>query len=226
MTDKEAVFLAISNLSIAASIEHALNLPVVASDNDIPILDEGRQYWCFVEWLLPDISGLEICRRLREIAPTRHAHITMLLDEDDSDSKKRALRNGADDYLVGSADADRLIARLGQYRAAQQQPTTPSRFAQGDLQVDLASYLVRHKGQAIMLAPNEFRLLAHFVENPDKVYSRASLISLLGKDDAQIDERTVDVWIGRLRRALKAQGVPDRLRTVRSMGYVFDGAES
>jgi len=226
MTDKEAVFLAISDLSIAASIEHALNLPVVASDNDIPILDEGRQYWCFVEWLLPDISGLEICRRLREIAPASQAHITMLLDEDDSDSKKRALRNGADDYLVGSADADRLIARLGQYRAAQQQPTTPSRFAQGDLQVDLASYLVRHKGQAIMLAPNEFRLLAHFVENPDKVYSRASLISLLGKDDAQIDERTVDVWIGRLRRALKAQGVPDRLRTVRSMGYVFDGAES
>lgn len=225
MTDREAVFLAIRDVSIASLIEHALNLPVVASDNNIPVLDEGRHYWCFVDWLLPDISGLEICRQLRENPTTRHAHITMLLEEDDIDSKKRALRHGADDYLVGFAHADRLIARLCQYRAAQQ-PATPGRFAQGDLQVDLASYLVRHKGQAIMLAPNEFRLLAHFVENPDKVYSRASLIALLRKDDAQIDERTVDVWIGRLRRALKTQGVPDRLRTVRSMGYVFDGAES
>lgn len=224
MADKEAVFLAIRDVSIASSIEDALNIPVVASDNDIPRLDEGRQYWCFVDWLLPDISGLEICRRLRETAPTRHSHITMLLDEDDSESKKRALRSGADDYLVGAADAARLVARLGQYRAAQA-PATPARFAQGDLQVDLAAYMVRHRGKPVVLAPNEFRLLAHFVENPDKVYSRASLIALLGKEDAEIDERTVDVWIGRLRRALKAQGVPDRLRTVRSMGYVFDGAD-
>jgi two-component system phosphate regulon response regulator PhoB len=91
----------------------------------------------------------------------------------------------------------------------------------GSLTVDLAAHRVRWKGKPFALRPNEFRLLAHFARHPDRVFSRARLIAMLGKDCRSIDERTVDVWVG-LRRSLKAQGVPDRLRTVRSMGYVYD----
>ncbi len=91
-----------------------------------------------------------------------------------------------------------------------------------DLTVDTTAMLVRYRDQRIVLAPNEFRLLAHFAAHPDRVFTRDALIDTLGKNERGIDARTVDVWIGRIRRALKSRGVPDRLRTVRSMGYVYD----
>ncbi|MGL5837484.1 MAG: winged helix-turn-helix domain-containing protein [Sphingorhabdus sp.] len=96
---------------------------------------------------------------------------------------------------------------------------------QDDLLVDTVAMLVRYRGQRIIFAPNEFRLLAHFTANPDRVFTRGALIDALGKHQKGIDERTVDVWIGRIRRVLKGRGVPDRLRTVRSMGYVYDRLE-
>ena len=224
MPTREAIILASRDLSIVPQLHARMdNVDVAGFHADLPVLSEGFQYWCFVDWLLPDISGIEICRRLRETKATRYAHITMILEEDDSETKRRALRSGADDYLIGPADADRLAARLHQYRRMHDPAPTAARLRSGDLHVDVAAVLARYKDQRISLAPNEFKLLAHFLENPDRVFSRSSLIGILGKDDASIDERTVDVWIGRLRRALKSQGVPDRLRTVRAMGYVFDG---
>ncbi len=224
MTNREAVILASRDLSILPQLHARVeDIDVAGCHAELPPLAEGLHYWCFVDWLLPDISGIEMCRRLREAPATRYAHITMVLDEDDSEAKKRALRSGADDYLLGPADAERLAARLQQYRRSKGTVPPATRLKSGDLQVDLAAVLVRYRDRRIALAPNEFKLLAHFIENPDRVWSRTSLIEILGKDDASIDERTVDVWIGRLRRALKAQDVPDRLRTVRAMGYVFDG---
>lgn len=96
----------------------------------------------------------------------------------------------------------------------------------GDLTIDLAAFAVRFRGRLVPLRPNEFRLLAHFAANPDRVFSRAAVIESLGKDSGVIDERTVDVWAGRLRRALRAAGAPDPLRTVRSQGYVLDSVEN
>ena len=92
----------------------------------------------------------------------------------------------------------------------------------GELIVDPVAFAVRFRGKLLPLRPNEFRLLAHFVANPDRVFTRTALIESLGKDSGLIDERTVDVWTGRLRRALRAHGAPDPLRTVRSQGYVLD----
>jgi two-component system phosphate regulon response regulator PhoB len=97
-----------------------------------------------------------------------------------------------------------------------------SRLRHGDLVVDKVAFAARYRGKLLALRPNEFRLLAFFVANPDRVFSRAALIESLGKDSGLLDERTVDVWAGRLRRALREQGVPDPLRTVRSQGYVLD----
>ena len=185
---------------------------------------EGR-VWCFIDWLLPETSGLEMCRRLRDLPATAHSHITMVLEEDDSDARRRALRAGADDYLLGPLTAEKLVERLQRYRSTSAAGKPPVRLTHGDLALDLAAHQVRWRGKPIPLRPNEFRLFVHFVEHPDQVFSRTSLIAMLGKECQAIDERTVDVWVGRLRRALRAHGVPDPLRTVRSMGYVLDGIE-
>ncbi len=178
--------------------------------------------WCFVDWLLPDISGLEMVRRLREARATRHGHITMVLEAPDPEDKRRALRAGADDYMVGPLSPARLVERIDRAEVRDAPSPAARRLAHGELTLDLAAHQARWRGAPVPLRPNEFRLLAHFIAHPDQVFSRAALIERIGKDTAGIDDRTVDVWIGRLRRALAAQGVPDPLRTVRSLGYVLD----
>lgn len=183
--------------------------------------------WCFVEWLTAETSGLEVVRRLREAEPTRAAHITMVLDAGDSEERRRALKAGADDYMNGPLSPQNLIDRIAHYEAsAPQQPAPRPRLSNGEVAVDLAAHQLRWRGTPIALRPNEFRLLAHFMQNRDQVFSRTALIEQLGKQDGEIDERTVDVWVGRLRRALIAAGAPDPLRTVRSLGYVMDSVES
>lgn len=178
--------------------------------------------WAFVDWVLPDLAGLEMCRRLRADARTADAHVTMVLEADDADDRRRALRAGADDYVIGpltrTAVLDRVLAL--QSRGAERHAT--QRFELGALTIDMAALQARWNETPIVLRPNEFRLLRFFAENPNRVLTREDLISGLGKREPAIDERTVDVWIGRLRRAIKAAGGGNPLRTVRSLGYVFD----
>ncbi|MFM5906230.1 MAG: winged helix-turn-helix domain-containing protein [Novosphingobium sp.] len=178
--------------------------------------------WAFIDWICPQMSGLELCRRLRDATPTRRAHLTMVLESADMESRRRALQAGADDYLLGPLDADRLLDRVdGGPAEASVQPARQI-LRHGAIAVDCTAHQVRHDGDMIALRPNEFRLLVHFLEHPDQVFSRQALIEHLGKHALGIDERTVDVWIGRLRRSLIAAGAPDPLRTVRSLGYVLD----
>ncbi|MGH6785731.1 MAG: response regulator transcription factor [Novosphingobium sp.] len=198
----------------------ALDARVIGPEPPSRRLD-GKLY-CFVDWLLPELSGLEMCRRLRELPATRDSHITMVLEASNAEDQRRALRAGADDYMLGPLAPDRLAERLAGYEAAATPPVQRGRLAHGELTVDLAAHQARWRGAAVALRPNEFRLLAHFIAHPDQVFTRTALIGEIGKDVGAIDERTVDVWIGRLRRALKAQGVPDPLRTVRALGYVLD----
>ena len=181
----------------------------------------------FVDWLLPDMSGLEFCRRLRDAESTAHAnlphaHVTMVLESGDADARRRALAAGADDYLLGPLTLTAMLERIDGLELAVARPAAWAPLRLGELAVDLTAFQARFRGRILPLRPNEFRLLVHFMENPDQVFSRAALIDRLGKDGDMIDERTVDVWVGRLRRALRAQGVPDPLRTVRSLGYVLD----
>lgn len=108
------------------------------------------------------------------------------------------------------------------HRTQTGQPEAHRRLRHGELVIDPVAFAARYHGKLLVLRPNEFRLLAFFVANPDRVFSRTELIENLGKDSGLIDERTVDVWTGRLRRALREQGAPDPLRTVRALGYVLD----
>lgn len=197
-------------------------MSVHCSGSELPASRLSSPLFAFVDWLLPELSGLEYCRRLREAEATRHAHITLVLESPDTDARRRALAAGADDYMVGPLTPEALLARIDGASPEGLRANGTQRLRQGEITVDLAAFQVRHQGRVVPLRPNEFRLLVHFIENPDQVFSRSSLIDRLGKDSGLIDERTVDVWIGRLRRALRAQGVPDPLRTVRSLGYVMD----
>ncbi len=188
--------------------------------NGLPLIEGAL--WAFIDWVLPDIAGLEICRRLRCDPLTAQAHITMVIDEDDADSRRRALRAGADDYLTGRLTREAILDRLLASNRHEPEGGAMRTLSIGELTVDLAAFQARWRGKAIPLMPNEFRLLRYLVEHPGRVFTRSQLIAALGKQEPPVDERTVDVWIGRLRRALRSAGAGDPLRTVRSLGYVLD----
>lgn len=186
----------------------------------LPLIDGSL--WAFVDWVLPDMSGLELCRRLRCDPGTASAHITIVLEEGEPDDRKRALRTGADDYIVGPLTRTALLDRVLSGNMIEHGETNGRKVSLGELIIDIPAFQARWQGRAVALMPNEFRLLRYFVEHPGRVFTRTQLISALGKQEPAIDERTVDVWIGRLRRALKSVGAGNPLRTVRSLGYVFD----
>ena len=152
----------------------------------------------------------------------QNAHVTLVLEQDDPDDRRRALRAGADDYMVGPLDRPAVLERVLALEARQQQRHAAHLIELGDLTIDVGALQARWKGAAIPLRPNEFRLLRFLAENPNRALSRQDLIEGLGKQEPRIDERTADVWITRLRRALKGAGAGNPLRTLRSIGYVFD----
>ncbi len=178
--------------------------------------------WAFVDWVMDDLAGLEMCRRLRADPRTFEAHVTVVLEEDDAEDRRRALKAGADDYMVGPLDRTAVLDRVLALQSRNADKHATRKVELGDLVIDMAALQARWDGEPINLRPNEFRLLRFLAENPNRVLSREDLINGLGKREPPIDERTVDVWVGRLRRALKAAGAGNPLRTVRSMGYVFD----
>jgi two-component system, OmpR family, phosphate regulon response regulator PhoB len=192
----------------------------VADLRDLPLL-EGA-VWAFVDWVLPEMSGLEVCRRLRADPITADAHITIILDEDDQDARRRALRHGADDYIMGPVNRTDVLDRVMSLNILDDEDGVARIIQQGDLTINVAAHQACWKGSPIPLMPNELRLLRYFVEHPGRVFSRPQLIAAMGKQEPPLDERTVDVWIGRLRRALRAAGAGNPLRTVRSLGYVYD----
>ena len=190
------------------------------ADGPRPLVDGPM--WIFVDWVMDDLAGLEMCRRLRADQRTADAHVTIVLESDDAEDRRRALKAGADDYIVGPLDRTRVLDRVLALQGDPQPRHATQRFERGPLVIDMAALQARWAGVPIVLRPNEFRLLRFFADNPNQVLSREQLIAGLGKQEPPIDERTVDVWIGRLRRALKQSGAGNPLRTVRSLGYVFD----
>ena len=188
--------------------------------DELPLLEGSL--WAFVDWMLPEMAGLEVCRRLRSDPLTAQAHITMVLEDDDPEDRRRALRTGADDYMIGPVNRTAVLDRVLSLRSPDQNGNEPRLISHGDLAIDIAAFQARWRGKPIGLMPNEFRLLRYFAEHPGRVFTRTQLIAALGKQEPPVDERTVDVWIGRLRQALRKAGAGNPLRTVRSIGYVFD----
>lgn len=187
----------------------------------MPLL-EGATF-AFIDWLLPEMSSIEVCRRLRCNPLTANCHIVMVLDPADKEARRRALAAGADDFMPGPIERGAILDRILASRLAEMiDAAARGSVSLGELTVDMAAHQARWKGKPLGLMPNDLRLLRYFVEHPGRIFTRSQLIAALGKQAEAIDERTVDVWVGRLRRALRDGRVPHTVRTVRSIGYVLD----
>jgi two-component system phosphate regulon response regulator PhoB len=178
--------------------------------------------WAFVDWVMTDLSGLEMCRRLRADPRMRDAHVTMVLERDDSDDRRRALKAGADDYAVGPLGRQAILDRVLALHSADRRQGSAHLIEIGDLQINVAGEQARWQGQLIELRPNEFRVLRFMAENPNRVLTRQELVAALGKAGDPDYLRTVDVWIKRLRFGLRGAGAATLLRTVHGKGYVLD----
>jgi two-component system phosphate regulon response regulator PhoB len=178
--------------------------------------------WAFVDWIIPELSGLELCRRLRADARTAGAHITMVLEQDDANDRRRAIKAGADDYMVGPVDRaqilDRILALSGSHVPAEDRNLVQF----GDLRLDLAAVQAKWGRSPIPLSDKGFRLLLFLVQNPRRVVRREEIMDALGTGGDPDCIRTVDVWIKRLRTAMYAAGAKQLLRTVKGKGYVLD----
>lgn len=176
-----------------------------------------------LDWMLPGISGLELCRRLRRGEATRTLPVLMLTARGEEGDRIRGLATGADDYVVKPFSVPEMMARVKALlrRAAPQRVIDT--LQRGDVALDRAAHRVMRRTREVRLGPTEFKLLEFFMENAGRVLSRQQLLDGVWGRDAFIDGRTVDVHVGRLRKALIRGADSDPIRTVRGAGYVFDG---
>ena len=174
-----------------------------------------------LDWMLPRVTGIEVCRRLKMDPATRGIAIIMLSARSEEVDKVRGLETGADDYVTKPYSVTELMARVrSQLRRVR--PTTVGQvLAFDDILLDAESHRVSRDGTALKLGPTEFRLLSTFMEKPGRVWSRDQLLDRVWGRDVYVDTRTVDVHVGRLRKALTATGGHDPLRTVRGAGYAL-----
>jgi two-component system, OmpR family, phosphate regulon response regulator PhoB len=175
-----------------------------------------------LDWMLPGISGIELCRRMRARSDTERLPIIMLTARGEENERVRGLATGADDYIVKPFSVPELVARI----KALLRRASPGRVAHllhiGDIELDREKRRVSRDGRDVHLGPTEFRLLEYLMQSAGRVFSRGQLLDGVWGRDIYIDERTVDVHVGRLRRALNRGGAPDPIRTVRGGGYAFD----
>jgi two-component system, OmpR family, phosphate regulon response regulator PhoB len=178
-----------------------------------------------LDWMLPLMSGIEVCRQLRRLPETRRLPIVMLTARGEEGDKLRGLDAGADDYVTKPFSPSELIARLRAVLRRSRPERDGETLQFQDLVMDLASHRVRRNGREVHLGPTEFRLLRHLLENQGRVFSREQLLDMVWGRDVYVEPRTVDVHIRRLRKAINADEQADLIRTVRAAGYALDLAD-
>jgi two-component system phosphate regulon response regulator PhoB len=175
-----------------------------------------------LDWMLPLLSGIEVCRQLRRMNETRSVPIIMLTARGEEGDKLRGLDSGADDYVTKPFSPTELIARVRAVLRRTRPVFNGEVLSYEDLTMDLGSHRVRRGARDVHLGPTEFRLLRHFMEHQGRVFSREQLLDLVWGQDVYVEPRTVDVHIRRLRKALNGEDELDLIRTVRSAGYALD----
>jgi len=196
----------------------------VDGDEALLLAEEQTPDLVVLDWMIEGTSGIEVCRRLRRQAATAAVPIIMLTARGEEADRVRGLETGADDYVTKPFSPRELIARVGAILRRSRPALGAGQLSFEDVEMDLAAHRVRRGGEAVALGPKEYRLLRHFLENPTRVFSRQRLIDAIWSHESEIDERTVDVHVLRLRKALNRGGRPDLIRTVRSEGYALDRA--
>jgi two-component system phosphate regulon response regulator PhoB len=199
-------------VAVAADGEEALTL---ASERapDLVILD----------WMLPKVSGIEVCRRLRGRTDTRNVPIIMLTARGEESDRIRGLDTGADDYVVKPFSMVELTARVRAVMRRIRPALADDRITVGDIVIDRVAHRVKRQGKEVHLGPTEFRLLDYLMQHPGRVFSREQLLDAVWGSDVYVEARTVDVHVGRLRKALSiGDDSANPIRTVRSAGYSLD----
>jgi two-component system phosphate regulon response regulator PhoB len=186
------------------------------------IASEEQPDLVLLDWMLPQLSGIEVCRRLRSRQETRNVPILMLTARGEETDRVRGLDTGADDYITKPFSMTELLARLRAVMRRIRPGLAEDVVKIGDLEMDRAAHRVRRRGHDVHLGPTEFKLLDHLIQHPGRVFSREQLLDAVWGSDVYVEARTVDVHVGRLRKALNIEGVRDPIRTVRSAGYALD----
>jgi len=196
---------------------------VTAQGEDVQhLVGEERPDLILLDWMLPGISGIEVCRLLRTRTETRDIPVIMLTARSEEAERVRGLSTGADDYMVKPFSVPELLARVRTILRRVNPEAVADILKAGDLSLDRKTRRVTRSTRDIGLSPTEFRLLEHLMQNPGRVYSRSQLLDTVWGRDVYVDERTVDVHVGRLRKSLSRGRELDPIRTVRGMGYSFD----
>ena len=195
-----------------------------AGDGEEALLkvEESIPSLILLDWMLPRLSGLEVCRRLRRKAETRDVPVILVTARGEEADRVRGLDTGADDYVTKPFSPAELLARIRALLRRVQPGMSSETLECGDVAMDLASHKVRRNGREIHLGPTEYRLLRYFLEHPGRVLSRDQLLDAVWGRDIYVEQRTVDVHIRRLRKALNTGTEDDIIRTVRSAGYSLE----
>src|SRR5438045_2534306 len=189
------------------------------------LVDEVKPDVILLDWMIEGISGIEVCRRLRRRSTTANVPIMLLTARGEESDRIRGFETGADDYVTKPFSPRELLARVGAVMRRVRPALAGERLSYADLEMDVAAHKVKRGGKTVPLGPTEFRLLKQLLEQPGRVFSRERLLDTVWSHDHEIDARTVDVHVRRLRKALNAGSRPDLIRTVRSAGYSLDTSE-
>jgi two-component system phosphate regulon response regulator PhoB len=195
-----------------------------ASDGEEGLLlaQEINPTLIILDWMLPKLSGVEVCRQLKRSKATKRIPVMMLTARGEESDRVRGLDIGADDYMVKPYSVAELLARARAMIRRANPMESLDIIQYKDIELDHEQHKVKRNNKLIKLGPTEYRLLSVFLSRPGRVWSRDQLLERVWVHDLDIDFRTVDVHVGRLRRALKQEGKPDLIRTVRSAGYSLD----
>ena len=196
----------------------------VTADGDeaLMLAAEAAPDLVILDWMIEGTSGIEVCRRLRRDKTTAHVPIVMLTARGAEEDRIRGLETGADDYVTKPFSPRELIARVAAVLRRVRPALAGETLTVGDISLDPMAHKVRRGARSLAMGPTEFRLLRHFMESPGRVFSRGQLLDAVWGTESEIELRTVDVHIRRLRKAIEMDGAPDPVRTVRSAGYALE----
>ena len=220
LVDDEAALVTLLSYNLERAGFEVLSAP--DGEQALVILAERHVDLVLLDWMMPYMSGIEVCRQLRRKPATRNIAIIILTARADETDRVRGLNTGADDYISKPFSTEELIARIHAVLRRVRPALAEERLAHGGVEMDLAAHRVTRGGRGVRLGPTEFRLLRHLMEHPGRVFSRNQLIDAVWGHDIHVDTRTVDVHIRRLRKALNDPGEDDLIRTVRSAGYALE----
>ncbi|QCB55226.1 phosphate regulon transcriptional regulatory protein PhoB [Sphingopyxis sp. PAMC25046] len=179
-----------------------------------------------LDWMIESLPGIEVCRRLRRNPKSANVPIIMLTARGEEEDRIRGLETGADDYVTKPFSPRELVARVSAVLRRLRPALAGEMLTYADIELDSVAHKVVRNGQIVAMGPTEFRLLRHFMEHPGRVFSRGQLLDSVWGQDSDIELRTVDVHIRRLRKAINLPGTADIIRTVRSAGYALDAGKS